>query len=275
MTTLLNIKYIDWYQDKKPLQLGFIDSKYQNLERALLLTEFQSHSMPYYDLYSIQSWKFIMCDALYLMCGKSANECSLDNRNVIQINLCKRKGTNKFQFLWVLRHSNNEITGDEGLRIKTNIVNIELRTSDELKCLSDIVEAYYDELTRLKLKAANVPKAGRLIKYQNKTYKIKNCHFRSNRQNDLMMANPFDLILKLENNKDSLDKIQNSLDWHVFQCEQYIEGEVKCNQCKQIVGISGADTRFVRGHGLICGPCRDYLFENEIITDNMWDDKIS
>lgn len=56
--------------------------------------------------------------------------------------------------------------------------------------------------------------------------------------------------------------LNQSLDWKVHKPEQYVEGEVFCDNCKQLFGdLTTCDMKEVKTIGPICGPCIDKIME--------------
>lgn len=247
---------------KKPVTLGEIDPRFNNLNRALKLLRYEKNAEPYKDLMSVKCWKFRLMKAECLKSGKDICETPIDNYgNIIHIRLCKRKASTEFQFLWTLRKSSIADLEEEGYLLSSNITDVELRTSDEKKALTDVVHAFYNELTRQKYAKACIPRKGDYIKYKNELHKVAKAYRADNKERIDSLINPFDIMIIT----DKKLKIQNSLDWEVQDFETKVTGEVRCTKCQIISEKQTLDLKMVRGHGFFCGPCWDYLYENNLI----------
>lgn len=60
-------------------------------------------------------------------------------------------------------------------------------------------------------------------------------------------------------------------DWYVLKVERFIKGEVMCGKCQKVGDLYNLGCVNVRGRGLLCGPCIDYLMENDQLESDAHD----
>ena len=76
----------------------------------------------------------------------------------------------------------------------------------------------------------------------------------------------FDCIIETYN-----DGIIQGFDWRVVNPNQYVRSQIElyCATCDRIDGLKGFDMFYVETKRPMCGPCRDYYMENNLIREDM------
>jgi hypothetical protein len=80
-------------------------------------------------------------------------------------------------------------------------------------------------------------------------------------------VNPMDYIIELK----SGTKIESSMDWYIYRPEDRAMGEVYCVKCESAGSIGSLGACYVRGQGLLCGPCINWKLEYENLDDSCYD----
>ncbi len=80
-------------------------------------------------------------------------------------------------------------------------------------------------------------------------------------------ANSENVVIKLR----SGFTIDATLDWYVLHIEQFVLGEIMCQQCKMVGDVQNMGCINVRGQGLLCGPCIDHLIDKGLVDDDAFD----